>query len=65
MFFAQIVSRILEFTHNNFLVPFALCATVYLAALGIIHLLLPRLEPMRVDSTNDGRLRNQNREEGR
>jgi len=48
MFFAQIVSRILDFTHNNYLVPFGLCATVYLLALGCIHLLLPRLEPMRV-----------------
>ena len=51
MFFAQIVSRILEFTHNNFLVPFALCATLYLLALGIIHLLLPRLEPMRIQAS--------------
>lgn len=48
MFFAQIVSRILDFTHNNYLVPFGLCATVYLLALGFIHLLMPRLEPMRV-----------------
>jgi ACS family hexuronate transporter-like MFS transporter len=48
MFFAQIVSRILDFTHNNYLVPFGLCATVYLLALGCIHLLMPRLEPMRV-----------------
>ena len=46
MFFAQIVSRILDFTHNNYLVPFALAATTYLVALGFIHLLLPRLEPM-------------------
>ena len=46
MFFAQIVSRILDFTHNNYLVPFALTATGYLAAVGLIHLLLPRLEPM-------------------
>ncbi len=46
MFFAQVVSRILHFTHNNYLVPFALAATTYLLALGLIHLLLPRLEPM-------------------
>lgn len=46
MFFAQAVSRILHFTHNNYLVPFALAATTYLLALGLIHLLLPRLEPM-------------------
>ncbi|MCX6866486.1 MAG: MFS transporter [Verrucomicrobia bacterium] len=48
MFFAQIVARILDFTNNNYLVPFGLCATVYLLALGCIHLLIPRLEPMRV-----------------
>ena len=48
MFFAQIVSRILDFTQNNYLVPFALAAAVYLVALGFIHLLLPRLEPIRL-----------------
>ncbi len=46
MFFAQLVSRILDLTNNSYLVPFGLCATVYLLALGLIHLLLPRLEPM-------------------
>jgi len=50
MFFAQVVSRILDFTHNNYLVPFGLCATLYLVALGLIHMLLPRLEPMRVQA---------------
>ena len=53
MFFAQIVSRILDFTNNNYLVPFGLCATVYLVALGIIHLLLPRLETMVICSTDN------------
>jgi len=48
MFFAQIVSRVLHFTHNNYLVPFALAASTYLLALGLIHLLLPRLEPLRL-----------------
>jgi hypothetical protein len=47
------VSRILDFTNNNYLVPFGLCANVYLVALGIIHLLLPRLEPMVIRSTAD------------
>lgn len=50
MAFAQIVSRILHFSHNNYLVPFALAASVYLLALGLIHLLLPRLEPMPLGS---------------
>jgi ACS family hexuronate transporter-like MFS transporter len=46
MGFAQVVSRVLHFTHNNYLVPFCLAASVYLLALLVIHLLLPRLEPM-------------------
>lgn len=48
MLFAQIVARVLDFTHNNYFVPFALAATAYLLALGCIHLLMPRLEPMRI-----------------
>lgn len=46
MGFAQVVSRVLHLTHNNYLVPFCLAASVYLLALLLIHLLLPRLEPM-------------------
>lgn len=49
MGFAQVVSRILHYTHNNYLAPFALAASTYLVALGCIHLLLPRLEPMTHD----------------
>lgn len=49
MFFSQIVSRVLYFTHDNYLVPFAMCASFYLLALGVIHLLLPRLEKMPLD----------------
>ncbi len=46
MVFAQLVSRVLDATHNNYAVPFAIAASTYLIALGVIHLLLPRLEPM-------------------
>ena len=53
MGFAQIVSRILHFTHNNYLVPFSLAASTYLLALGVIHLLLPRLEPMPLEAMRD------------
>ena len=52
MVFAQLVSRILFFTNNNYVVPFALASLAYLAGLGIIHLLLPRLESMRLDHDN-------------
>ena len=44
MCFAQIVSRVLHYTHNNYLVPFAIASLAYLVAVGIIHLLLPHLE---------------------
>jgi ACS family hexuronate transporter-like MFS transporter len=48
MFFAQIVSRVLHATNDNYLVPFAMAAGSYLLALGIMHLLLPRLDFMRI-----------------
>ena len=48
MFFAQLVARVLDATHDNFVVPFAIAACTYSLALLAIHLLLPRLEPMRL-----------------
>jgi MFS transporter, ACS family, aldohexuronate transporter len=54
MVFAQIVSRVLEVTHNNYFVPFALASMAYLVGLGVIHLLLPRLETMKLDLTGSG-----------
>ena len=49
MFFAQLVSRILEATNNNYVVPFVIAATAYSVALLFIHLLLPKLEPMTIN----------------
>jgi ACS family hexuronate transporter-like MFS transporter len=46
MFSAQLIARVLHYTNNNYFVPFALASVVYLLAVIIIHLLLPRLEPM-------------------
>ena len=46
MVFAQVVSRILQWTHNNYLVPFAYASLVYLAAVALMHWILPRLEPI-------------------
>jgi len=51
MAFAQLVSRVLYLTNNNYVVPFALASLAYLVGLGVIHLLLPRLEPMNLDVT--------------
>jgi MFS transporter, ACS family, aldohexuronate transporter len=43
---AVIVGYILEVTHGNYKVPFYIAGTAYLVALLIIHLLVPRLEPV-------------------
>ena len=42
MVFAQVLSRILHLTNNNYLVPFAYASLVYVAAVGVVHWLLPR-----------------------
>jgi ACS family hexuronate transporter-like MFS transporter len=52
MAFAQVISRILQFTNNNYFVPFAYASLVYLAAVGIMHWLVPRLEPMALQKTS-------------
>jgi ACS family hexuronate transporter-like MFS transporter len=46
MAFAQAISRILEVTNNNYFVPFAYASLVYLAAVALMHRLVPRLEPL-------------------
>ncbi len=48
IFFAQAVSRILQATGNNYMIPFAIASLTYLTALAVMHLLLPRLEPMNL-----------------
>lgn len=50
MAFAQLVGRVLEYTHNNYLIPFAVSSLAYLAAVIVIHRLLPHLEPMNLDA---------------
>ena len=46
MVFAQVISHHLDATGNNYIVPFIIAASAYLLALGLMHLLLPHLEPM-------------------
>ena len=53
MFFAKIVSRILQVTGNNYLVPFAIAAFIYLAAVAIMHALVPRLDRMDLPAGAD------------
>ena len=43
---AQLVSRVLQFTHNNYIIPFAFVGSTYIIALGVIHVLLPQWEKM-------------------
>jgi ACS family hexuronate transporter-like MFS transporter len=49
MFFAQFIARILSATHNNYMAPFGVAASSYLLGLTCIHLLLPKLEVMKLE----------------
>ena len=49
MLFAQVISHHLQATGSNYLVPFIIAASAYLLALGVMHLLLPGLEPMPLE----------------
>ena len=49
MFFAQFIARMLSATHNNYMAPFAVAASSYLLGLTCIHLLLPKLEVMKLE----------------
>jgi ACS family hexuronate transporter-like MFS transporter len=48
LLFSPFIGYILERTHN-YLIPFLISGLAYLAALGIIQILSPRLEPAAVD----------------
>ncbi len=43
------IGYILHWTHDSYAIPFAIAGSAYLAALLVIHVLLPRLEPMVLD----------------
>lgn len=49
MFAAKIIGWALDQTHNDYRVLFVAGSVMYLVALAIIHLLTPRLEPMRLE----------------
>ena len=46
--FAAVTGYVLQATHGNYVPIFLICGFAYLAALLIIHLLVPRLEPANV-----------------
>ncbi len=50
MFVAKIVGFLLDTTHS-YTIPFAIASCTYLVALGILHALLPKLEPMKLPTT--------------
>ena len=47
-FIAGLVGHVLQWT-GSYEIPFALAGSAYLVALGVIHLLAPRLEPARIE----------------
>ncbi|MEW6746564.1 MAG: MFS transporter [Planctomycetota bacterium] len=53
MLVAQVVGHVLEWT-GSYLIPFAMAASAYLIALAIIHVLVPRLQPMRLEHLPQG-----------
>jgi len=50
MFVAKLVGYLLDTTGSH-VIPFAVAARIYLVALGILHFLLPRLEPTKLEET--------------
>jgi len=48
MFVAKVVGWVLDATGKNYLIPFLMAGFAYLLAIGVIHLLLPKLEPMEI-----------------
>jgi ACS family hexuronate transporter-like MFS transporter len=49
MVIAKFVGWVLDATGKNYLVPFLMAGCAYLIALGVIHLLLPRLQQMKIE----------------
>jgi len=49
MFNAKLIGYVLDKTHS-YAIPFAIASGSYLVAWGILHLILPRLEPMQLET---------------
>jgi ACS family hexuronate transporter-like MFS transporter len=47
--FQRLTGRILEATGSNYAIIFTMCGLAYVTALLVMHLLVPRLEPARLD----------------
>jgi ACS family hexuronate transporter-like MFS transporter len=46
--FQLLVGEVVDKSGGSFVIPFAISASAYLVALGVIHLLAPKLEPASV-----------------
>lgn len=55
MCIAKLVGYILTWTHNSYMIPFAIAASAYLVAFVIMHAILPRLQPMKLDPPAQGK----------
>ena len=51
MLFQRATGRVLEATNNDYVPIFIVCGLAYVTALLVIHLLVPRLEPARLDES--------------
>jgi ACS family hexuronate transporter-like MFS transporter len=49
MIMAKSTGLVLDATHGNYTIVFACCTVVYFLAVGVIHLLAPRLDPVALD----------------
>jgi ACS family hexuronate transporter-like MFS transporter len=47
--FQRATGYVLEATNSNYSIIFTVCGLAYVAALAVIHLLVPRLEPAKLD----------------
>jgi ACS family hexuronate transporter-like MFS transporter len=56
LLFSPFIGYILERTHN-YLIPFFISGLAYLAALGVIQILAPRLEPVALDEAGVRRMK--------
>ena len=54
MLFQRATGRILDVTGGNYVPVFAVCGITYLVALLVIHLLVPRMDPARLDEPAAG-----------
>jgi MFS transporter, ACS family, hexuronate transporter len=53
MLIAKLVGWVLDATNKNYLIPFLMAGFAYLVALAVIHLILPRLQPMVLEQDSE------------